>query len=80
MHYYFQCRYSHFTPSHSMCVVNLTVPGIPMSQADKDAIVSNHNRIRNEVNPPAAGMQKMVRYLLTDIILVYYSCILHVKQ
>ena len=61
-----------------MCGTNFIGPELPLSQADKDVIVSNHNRIRNEVNPPAAAMHVMVTYLLTDIISVSYVIFLNV--
>ncbi|XP_041352054.1 cell wall protein PRY3-like [Gigantopelta aegis] len=53
------CAYEHFSSDHSMCGT-VTGTEIPLSQADKDNIVSNHNRIRNEVQPPASNMQIMV--------------------
>ena len=34
---------------------------LPLSAADKQAILDKHNELRGTVNPPAKDMQKLVR-------------------
>ena len=69
-----QCasKYQALDPNHTMCVKDGAQSGkrVILGKAWRDRIVSEHNEIRGQVNPPAANMQKLVSELVSDIIII----------
>ena len=69
-----QCasKYQALDPNHTMCVKDGAQSGerVILGKAWRDRIISEHNEIRGQVNPPAANMQKLVSELTSDIIMI----------
>ena len=64
-------KYANQTPTHTMCLTDHpNATEVHLSEELKQQIVDLHNRLRANVDPPPANMQKMVN-LLHSLLLLY---------
>ena len=63
-------KYANQTPTHTMCLTDHpNATEVHLSEEVKQQIVDHHNRLRANVDPPPANMQKMVNLLHSLLLL-----------
>ena len=66
-------KYANQTPTHTMCLTDHpNATEVHLSEEVKQQIVDHHNRLRANVDPAPANMQKMVNLLHSLLLLHMY--------